>query len=173
VYPLKLPILAGSVVIRLPIVEDGPNWYRIVSDPCYVARIGSPVTRDTFDLRLESWVRDNGSRTRLVLAVADQSSDAMIGECALIDRGNGDVEFVMAVLSEARGQGIGSVAGRAIIQAVLDTMPIARVIAEVEASNSKAHALATAVGFLPSVDVPLRHPSGSRGYARSRVDPGA
>ncbi|QKE85028.1 GNAT family protein [Arthrobacter sp. NEB 688] len=152
------PTLRGELVTLRPVTgDDAALLDTIVREDPEVARLTGSVHRtgeavppmDPAELRgiYERWATADD---RLVLAVLDNASGAVVGEVVLNDwdPGNRSCGFRTFVGREGRGRGLGTEATRLVVEHGLRTMGLHRIELEVYAFNPRARHVYEKVGFV-------------------------
>lgn len=152
------PTLRGELVTLRPVTgDDAALLDAVVRDDPEVAELTGSVHRtgdspppiDPARLRAiyESWaVADD----RLVLAVVDNTTAAVVGEVVLNDwdPANRSCGFRTFVGRAGRGRGLGTEATRLVVEHGLGTMGLHRITLEVYAFNPRARHVYEKVGFV-------------------------
>lgn len=105
-----------------------------------------PWTVDDLRATYERW---SSADDRLVLAVIDQATDAMVGEVVLNDWNelNRSCGFRAFLGAEGRGRGLGSEATELIVRHGIHELGLHRIALEVYAFNPRARHVYEKVGF--------------------------
>lgn len=152
------PTLTGELVVLRPIRAEDADALDVLfrTDPEIAILTGSvhsstqsPSTHSIQELReiYGAWaVADD----RLVLAVLDRATGALVGEVVLNEwePGNRCCGFRMLIGAAGRGRGLGTEAAALTIGHGLETMGLHRICLEVYAFNPRARHVYEKVGFV-------------------------
>ena len=150
------PTIEGQSVKLRPIqAEDAPVTHRILQDAETAIMTGTihsssqttlPWTVDDLRVTYEQW---SSADDRLVLAVIDQATNAMVGEVVLSDWNelNRSCGFRTFLGAEGRGRGLGSEATQLIVWYGIHKLRLHRIALEVYAFNPRARNVYEKVGF--------------------------
>ncbi|HET9313454.1 MAG TPA: GNAT family protein [Nitrospira sp.] len=150
------PTIEGRRVKLRPVqAQDAPTMHRILQDAEAAILTGTvhssrqttlPWTVDDLRATYERW---SSADDRLVLAVIDQATDAMVGEVVLNDWNelNRSCGFRAFVGAEGRGRGLGSEATELIVRHGIHELGLHRIALEVYAFNPRARHVYEKVGF--------------------------
>ena len=150
------PILDGRRVRLRPIeVHDAPIVHRLLQDAEAAILTGTmhsssettlPWTVDDLRATYERW---SSADDRLVLAVIDRVTDAMVGEVVLNDwdESNRSCGFRTFLGAEGRGRGLGTEATDLIVRYGLRELGLHRIALEVYAFNPRARHVYEKIGF--------------------------
>lgn len=150
------PTIEGQSVKLRPIqAEDAPVTHRILQDAETAIMTGTihsssqttlPWTVDDLRVTYEQW---SSADDRLVLAVIDQATNAMVGEVVLSDWNelNRSCGFRTFLGAEGRGRGLGSEATQLIVWYGIHKLRLHRIALEVYAFNPRARHVYEKVGF--------------------------
>lgn len=150
------PTLDGHLVRLRPIQShDAEVLHRLFQDPEIAVLPGSVHTSapqpsawslDTLRGTYRQW---STADDRLVLAVIDRNTDAMVGEVVLNDwdEGNRSCGFRTLIGPQGRGRGLGTEATQMIIRYALQSLGLHRISIEVYDFNPRARHVYEKVGF--------------------------
>lgn len=150
------PTLEGLLVRLRPIQgQDAELFHRLIQDPDIAVLTGSVHSSTPQQSRwsmeslrsiYEQW---STSDDRLVLAVIEQKTGAMVGEVVLNDlhEENRSCGFRTLIGPDGRGKGLGTEATRMIIRYGLHSLGLHRISLEVYDFNPRARHVYEKVGF--------------------------
>lgn len=150
------PTLEGRRVRLRPVQsEDADVIHQLIQDPDIVILTGavhsstpppSPWSREALRAFYQQW---STADDRLVLAVIEQKTGAMVGEVVLNDlhEGNRSCGFRTLIGPEGRGKGLGTEATTLIIRYGLQSLGLHRISLEVYDFNPRARHVYEKVGF--------------------------
>lgn len=150
------PIIEGQRVRLRPVdVQDAPIVHRLLQDAEAAILTGTvhcsnettlPWTVDELRVTYERW---SSAEDRLVLAVIDRATNAMVGEVVLNDwnESNRSCSFRTFLGAEGRGRGLGTEATDLIVRYGIRELGLHRIALEVYAFNPRARHVYEKVGF--------------------------
>ncbi len=150
------PTLVGELVVLRPVRgDDAEAIGAIIRDPEVAALTGTVHARDEVpaftpaQLRAayEGWAE---ASDRLVLAVIDRASGALVGEVVLNDwdEANRSCGFRTFLGAAGRGRGLGTEATRLIVRYAFDELGLHRIALNVYDFNPRARHVYEKVGFV-------------------------
>ncbi|GGK57186.1 GNAT family N-acetyltransferase [Ornithinimicrobium pekingense] len=151
------PTLTGDLVALRPADgRDAPCLHALMADPEVTRLTGSAHSSE--DLTSARWsveqlveVYDRWSKAedRLVWAVVERTSGAVVGEALLLDHDPGNRSCSFRIwISGARDRGLGTEATRLAVGHAFTTLGLHRVQLEVYAFNPRARRVYEKVGFV-------------------------
>ncbi len=150
------PTLEGQHVELRPVqAQDAPMVHRMLQDPETMILTGTvhssiqtalPWTVDDLRATYKRW---SSAKDRLVLAVIDRATDAMVREVVLHDwdESNRSCSFRTFIGAVGRGRGLGSEATELIVRYGIHELGLHRITLEVYAFNPRARHVYEKVGF--------------------------
>lgn len=135
---LLLPIRTDRLVLRLMQPSDTPHFAAYRADPVLARYQGwSPMTEDEARrfVAAAAMPPSFGDGDWHQIAIADASSDALLGDIGLCVRGHGAIELGFTLAHEAQGRGVATEALGTLVQALFAGPKIERIVAETDERN--------------------------------------